>query len=327
MSGPRINVDASEGRSGGGEPNDALGHQAPAQRRPAPSEAAPVAILLALSVLAWVLSSHLAAREMRMGLVAGSDGSMDGPAVASMAMSFPLFMASWVITMVAMMFPAVTPVVLTVSRWLSSRKAAGRRTASLVTGYLVVWSAIGGAAYALLHALQSRLPAGSTSGLRIAAIVLILAGVYQLTPLKSACLRHCRSPLSIVVRHAALLSRGTLGPFRVGLEHGCYCVGCCWSLMLVLLLLGMMNLVWMAVVAASREIEPCTAAAAVSGGLSPQTPSINRSRETTSFACRSRSARTARCFAPPSSRTVPLSRTSSGPRTLNSMPLLLLARN
>jgi predicted metal-binding membrane protein len=213
-------------------------------------DAAPVAILLLLSVAAWLVSSHLAEDEMRMGLVTGmDDGSTEGSDPTGMAMSFPIFMASWVTMMVAMMLPAVTPVVLTVFRWLSSRNAR-TKTASLVAGYLVVWSSIGIAAYALLQMLQNRLPAGSGGALRVAAVLLIVAGAYQLTPLKDACLRHCRSPLQIVVQHATLLSRGSLGAFRVGWQHGWYCVGCCLSLMLVLLTLGMMNLVWMAAVAA-----------------------------------------------------------------------------
>jgi predicted metal-binding membrane protein len=214
-------------------------------------DAAPVAILLALSVAGWLVSSHLAWDEMRMGLVTEmDDGSIEGSDATSVAMTFPFFMTSWVAMMVAMMLPAVTPVVLTVFRWLSSRRDARTKTASLVAGYLVVWSSIGIAAYALLQMLQNRLPAGSDGALRVAAVLLIVAGAYQLTPLKDACLRHCRSPLQIVVQHATLLSRGSLGAFRVGWKHGWYCVGCCLSLMLVLLMLGMMNLVWMAAVAA-----------------------------------------------------------------------------
>ncbi|HEU0247491.1 MAG TPA: DUF2182 domain-containing protein [Gaiellaceae bacterium] len=79
---------------------------------------------------------------------------------------------------------------------------------------------------------------------------MVAAGTYQLTPLKSVCLRHCRTPLSVLVEHAPLLSGGSVGAFRLGLKHGAFCVGCCWSLMLVLLLLGLMNLVWMGIVPA-----------------------------------------------------------------------------
>jgi predicted metal-binding membrane protein len=76
-----------------------------------------------------------------------------------------------------------------------------------------------------------------------------MAGAYQLTPLKSACLTHCRSPLSILMQYGQQLGRGHRGPFGVGVIHGGYCVGCCWALMLVLVLVGVMNVAWMAVVA------------------------------------------------------------------------------
>jgi predicted metal-binding membrane protein len=124
-----------------------------------------------------------------------------------------------------------------------------------VAGYLAVWSAIGVAAYGLLEALHRWVPADNTTALRVGATILIAAGVYQLTPLKSICLRHCRSPLSVLMHHARLLGQGHTGPMKVGVLHGAYCVGCCWSLMVVLILLGLMNLVWMGVVAAVVLVE------------------------------------------------------------------------
>jgi predicted metal-binding membrane protein len=288
MRGIRSNVDSSDKkvRPGSVERGSQTSSGRSAPTRP-PYEAAPVAILLGLSVLAWLVSSQVAGREMRIGLVTGTERSMDGMDPTRMAMSFPLFMASWVVPMVAVMFPGVTPVVLTFRRWLSSREDVGRRTVSLVAGYLIVWSTIGVAAYALLQVLQNQLPAGSSGAVRIAAILLVVAGGYQLTPLKNACLRHCRSPLSILVEHATLLSHGSVGAFRVGLKHGRYCIGCCWSLMLVLLLLGMMNLVWMGMVAAiifsekalphgallSRVVGVSLVAIGIAGVIAPDTVS------------------------------------------------------
>jgi len=90
---------------------------------------------------------------------------------------------------------------------------------------------------------------GDPNAQRVGGALLAAAGLYELTPLKDLCLRHCRSPIGIVMQYADLLANGHRGPFRVGLVHGLYCVGCCWSLMLVLVLLGIMNLVWMGVVA------------------------------------------------------------------------------
>ena len=221
--------------------------RAPARPR---YEAAPVALLLALSLLAWLASGAFMNGEMRVGLLTRAEGEPDGMGSAGMAMTLPLFMASWVVMMIAMMFPAVSPMVLTFWRWANGRDDAGRRTASLVAGYLVVWSTIGFVAYAMLQLLEYRRAASTDGAVRFAAILVVAAGAYQLTPLKSVCLRHCRTPLSVLVEHAPLLSGGSVGAFRLGLKHGAFCVGCCWSLMLVLLLLGLMNLVWMGIVAA-----------------------------------------------------------------------------
>jgi predicted metal-binding membrane protein len=117
-----------------------------------------------------------------------------------------------------------------------------------VAGYLLVWASFGGIVYAVVHAAPLML--GGETAIRAGAAVLVLAGVYQFTPLKSACLRHCRSPLAFVAEHTTRLGRGGIAAARVGAVHGAFCLGCCWTLMLVLLVLGMMSLAWMAAVAA-----------------------------------------------------------------------------
>ena len=216
-------------------------------------------LLLALSAVAWLAIHRLGDDGMRLGVLTGSIDEhamgehamdQDQPAMGHMSMAFGLFMGTWVVMMVAMMFPAVAPVVLTFRRWARARERPISTTAAFVLGYLAVWSAIGLAAYGVLQLLQAWVSVGSSTAVRVGAALLAVAGAYQLTPLKDVCLRHCRSPLAVVMQYGTLLGKGHLGPFRVGLVHGAYCLGCCWSLFLVLILLGMMSLVWMGVVTA-----------------------------------------------------------------------------
>jgi predicted metal-binding membrane protein len=165
-----------------------------------------------------------------------------------------LFLVTWVVMMVAMMFPAIVPVVITFDRWVRRARRPRSATMTFVGGYLLVWTGFGLVVYAAVVYFQPRLPMGD-GAIRLGAALLILAGVYQLTPLKSRCLRQCRSPLAFVAQHTSQLRRGGLATARVGVIHGAFCLGCCWALMLVLVLLGMMSLSWMAAVAGVIFIE------------------------------------------------------------------------
>lgn len=182
------------------------------------------------------------ATGMDMGM--GMDMEMEGH-----AMALPLFMVTWFVMMVAMMFPAIVPVVMMVRMWSNSRGLGGRITVPFVAGYILLWGAAGFAAYGLLTFLESNLVSGP-SLVRLGGALVVVAGLYQLTPLKDACLKQCRSPLSLLMQHARTLQAGVVGRLRVGATHGAYCLGCCWALMTVLVLIGMMNLAWMAAVAA-----------------------------------------------------------------------------
>ncbi len=146
------------------------------------------------------------------------------------AMGFGTFVLVWLTMMTAMMLPSVAPLVL-----LHARQ---RRPEPLAAGYLLVWTAVGVAVYALnaTFDLMAVPPAA-------VAAVFVAAGLYQLTPLKSACLSRCRSPGSFLVE------RWGRNPFRLGLEHGAYCVGCCWGLMAVLVVAGAMGFAWAAAIA------------------------------------------------------------------------------
>lgn len=227
--------------------------------------------LAALITLAW------------FWLAAAPPGSHDGMAMGpappdpwSAGYLLPAF-AMWTLMMIAMMLPSAAPMVLLYSR-VAARSDRGPALAPLVLlAYLALWTgfaAFAALAQALLIAAglvgEMSLAAGDR---RVAGALLLLAGLYQLTPLKRACLEQCRSPLSFILR----LSRpGAAGALRLGAAHGAYCLGCCWALMLLLFVGGVMNLAWIAGLAflvliekfapARLRLTPLIAAALVVGG-------------------------------------------------------------
>jgi predicted metal-binding membrane protein len=202
--------------------------------------------LLVLSSFAYVMT-HALGKDMRLGLLTtgSSMGSMDTMA----PMAIGLFMATWTAMMVAMMFPAIYPVVALFKKWAQSRGRPPAATGAFVLGYLAVWSAAGAIFFLVQRGLERWVPAGNLLALRTGGAIVILAGVYQLTPVKQRCLTHCRGPMGILIEQGDRLSRGYRGPLTAGAIHGKYCLGCCLNLMVVLVLLGMMNLVWMGVIA------------------------------------------------------------------------------
>jgi predicted metal-binding membrane protein len=163
------------------------------------------------------------------------------------------YVGVWVTMMAAMMLPSATPMVLLFDRVAAERRRRGVpavATSVFVATYLAVWTAYGLVAYGLfrgVRALDIGFLEWSRGGPYVAGTLVALAGVYELTPIKNVCLRHCRSPLHYVVGH---WREGVGGAIRMGAEHGTYCVGCCWALMVVLFALGVMSILWMAVVAA-----------------------------------------------------------------------------
>jgi len=193
---------------------------------------------------------------------------MDGMAdVGGDALGLGAFVVAWLAMMTAMMFPAITPVVK-----LYARAATAGRVAPLpffVAGYLLVWTALSLPGYVTWRALMDPIAEARPWAGRLAGIVLVIAAVWQLTPLKSMCLRHCRSPISFFLRFGANVAR-PVGALRMGSTHGLFCVGCCWALMAVLVAMGTMNLAWMAALALLILIEKNspggeTAAAAAAG--------------------------------------------------------------
>ena len=149
----------------------------------------------------------------------------------------------WAVMMTAMMLPSAAPLILLYAGALRTRGDAGaaRKTYAIAAGYVLVWSLFSVAMTVLQRALSTMLvlnPMMEAATPAAAAVLLAVAGVYQLTPLKRACLRICRSPLSYLLQH---WRADTFGAFRLGARHGAYCLGCCWALMLLLFAGGVMH--------------------------------------------------------------------------------------
>jgi predicted metal-binding membrane protein len=151
----------------------------------------------------------------------------------------------WAVMMAAMMLPTAMPMVSVFGTLNRSRREAGR-TLAFVGGYLALWTAFGAAATAAQWALQTGgflSPMIVSMSPALSGALLIIAGVFQFTPLKHACLRACRSPLGFLVTD---WRDGLWGAARMGIRHGLYCLGCCWALMALLFVGGAMNLLWIA---------------------------------------------------------------------------------
>lgn len=229
-----------------------------------------VAALAGIVALAW-LYLFLAAADMRTAM-AGMDRHMAMPPKG--AVDLLLLLAMWWVMMVGMMLPSAAPVILTFANVNRNRQARGEPfvpTALFATGYLLTWGAFSVAATLAQWALESAAllsPMDMTTDSRLLGGGLLLAaGLYQFTPVKLACLRSCRSPLDFVLNHWRDGSRGAL---RMGMTHGLHCLGCCWILMLLLFVGGVMNLLWvagLAVVVLVEKLVPGPWFARVAGAL------------------------------------------------------------
>jgi predicted metal-binding membrane protein len=192
---------------------------------------------------------------------AGMDMSMVGMAMAPMpwTASYALLMfAMWSIMMVAMMVPSAAPMVLlftTIKRKQDASSTATIGAGIFLAGYLVVWLTFSVIATLAQWGLERAglVSMGMTSNsAALAGAILLSAGLYQFTPLKRACLRYCQSPLLFLSTH---WRAGVSGTFRMGLLHGAYCLGCCWFLMALLFIGGVMNLIWVAGIATYVALE------------------------------------------------------------------------
>lgn len=168
-------------------------------------------------------------------------------------MGAALFLVTWLVMMVAMMFPSVAPMTLAFAAVSRSRGDGYMATTAFIAGYLTLWATAGLLPLAVIAGM-SQVWMNQPSWLgKIGGALVILAGAYQFTPLKNACLHACRTPLGFLMTHN--FGPGATSAVRAGVSHGLYCLGCCWALMAVLLVLGLMNLAWMTVIAAIFFVE------------------------------------------------------------------------
>ena len=211
--------------------------------------------LVAVTALAWTYLLYLASRMggMEMGGMEMSTNmalpQMDAWGPVELLLTFVM----WSVMMVAMMIPSAVPLILLftkINRTRREREDSALPTATFVSGYLLVWTGLSALATLMqwgLHDAGLLSPMMKSSSSLVSGTLLIAAGVYQWTPWKRACLIHCRSPLHFIISE---WRSGALGALRMGSRHGVYCVGCCWALMAVLFVAGIMNLLWVAAVAA-----------------------------------------------------------------------------
>lgn len=174
----------------------------------------------------------------------------------TMGLTLLAFLVLWVVMMAAMMFPSVAPMVVVWVRSVSVRATAWQRVNGVMqflAGYLIVWAVFGLLAYVALVGAGRLVDTSPTAAEWGGVAIFAIAGIYQLTPLKEACLRHCRSPVGSLFHYASF--RGPARDLRVGMHHGVYCVGCCWGLMIVLIAVGAMNIAVMAALAVVILVE------------------------------------------------------------------------
>jgi len=207
-----------------------------------------VAGLAAVTLVAWAYLFYIGRQMGAMSMA----HEMAMPQIQRWgAVELLLLLVMWAVMMVAMMVPAATPLVLIFAR--ANRLKGGRRVvgsaAILLLGYLLVWvgfSAVATLAQWALHSAALLSPMMVTASPLLEGIVLVAAGIFQFTSPKHACLLRCRSPLSFLMSD---WREGRWGTLVMGLKHGTYCVGCCWMLMSLLFVAGVMNLLWVAAIA------------------------------------------------------------------------------
>jgi predicted metal-binding membrane protein len=220
-----------------------------------------LAAVLAIAALAWAYLVRMA-HDMAAPMATMPDmPDMVMPGVAPPAWDagyLAMLVVMWAVMMVGMMLPSAAPVILLQAAIDRRRQPAATpyaATTLFALGYLATWTG-----FSLIAALAQWALAGlgllsgamATTSAILGGLLLAAAGAYQLSPLKDVCLSRCRSPVHFLVHRRRV---GPLGPLRMGLEHGAYCVGCCWLLMALLFVLGVMNLLWVATLAAFTLIE------------------------------------------------------------------------
>ena len=210
-----------------------------------------VALLTTLTATAWLV----------LGVWDGSPYGRylqhDAPAGLGEPLEFGLFVVGWVVMIVAMMLPTAVPLLLTFRALVGRRRRPGRLVALAILGYVVTWTAFGLVAWIAdrgVHATVDAVPWLSANPRFVLATTFVVAGLYQFSALKYRCLDECRSPLGFVLNHWQGRAERREA-FRLGVAHGLFCVGCCWSLMLVMFAVGLGSLIWMLALGAVTAIE------------------------------------------------------------------------
>ena len=214
-------------------------------------------MLVALVALAWIAifawGESPYARFLRHDELAHVDVGLNAGSAGLMA----VFVLGWTVMTIAMMLPTSLPLFTLFQRLVRRRADSGLLLALLIAGYLVTWSAFGLAAHmgdAVIHLGVDRWRWLDDNSQYIAGATVLMAGVYQFTPLKYKCLDQCRSPMSFITSHWHG-SGERIESFKLGIHHGVFCVGCCWSLMLLMFIVGMGNVAWMLLLGAVMAIE------------------------------------------------------------------------
>jgi predicted metal-binding membrane protein len=224
--------------------------------------------LIILTLLAWLYVLRLAA-DMEMG---GMDMTGTGMVSTGIRMvmtsrlqawsgaEFAFIFLMWSVMMVAMMLPSATPIVLLYARVGRMAAVDGEPfapTGWFAAGYLLVWFGFAFAATSAQWGLERAAlltPMMESASNAVGGILLIMAGLYQWSPLKDTCLAQCQAPLLFIQRYGGF-RRNVLGALEIGVRHGAYCVGCCWALMTLLFVGGVMNVLWIAAIAALVLVE------------------------------------------------------------------------
>jgi predicted metal-binding membrane protein len=206
-------------------------------------------LLLFWAALAWALTAQSATAMQGMVMGLAQIGSR-----MPMTIGASVFGGMWLTMMVAMMFPTMGPMVIAHRMVTRNRGENWASTLAFIGGYLVVWTAAGILPFGAVVAF-AKLPPGPAAPwiAPVAGGVLLAAGLYQFTPLKTICLRACRTPIGFILSHD--FRTGAHGAFGAGLVHGAFCLGCCWALMAILVVVGVMNLVWMVALSAVFLLE------------------------------------------------------------------------
>lgn len=229
--------------------------------------------LAAITLLSWIYLARMAGGMHAAATEAEMHAAMGMPAMQTWsATDLVMLFLMWDVMMIAMMLPSAAPLMLLVvgTYRRRDRRARGMTTA-FAAGYLVAWTAFSAAAALMqtaLHQAALLSPAMASESPVLAGGILLVAGVYQWLPVKNACLTRCRSPFDFLSRE---WREGGMGALSMGLRHGLFCVGCCWALMTLLFVSGVMNLVWVAVIAGFVLVEKLVprgvAAGRVAGAL------------------------------------------------------------